>query len=195
MRCIPCKSSYGRETLPKKKYTLYNSLMEKEKKNIQKTRKYFSHELEFWNRILDMLYDALKSIVNSYSEKWPHSKRACLFILPRLIISTKASLEMLTRGYYFDYVVIERSLMESVALLALFSKNEEEAKNWLKFKEPRLPKWKLMHRLFTSPPTKRMIKLVNKAYAEQSQYTHSSFIAVFREFARQLDRKKRILSF
>ena len=52
-----------------------------------------------------------------------------------------------------------------------------------------------MHRLFTSPPKKKMIKLVNKAYAEQSQFAHSSFIAIFSEFVRHLDRKKEYLKF
>lgn len=87
-----------------------------------------------------MLYDAFESVTQSYSDEWSYSKKASLFILPRLLMSSKVSLDLLTRGYYYDYTIIERNLWESIALISLFSKDEESAKKWFGFKRLDIPK-------------------------------------------------------
>lgn len=172
----------------------FDYFTKKEKRNIQKTRKYFSKELEFCKETIDLLFDAFKSAFNSYSEKWSHSKKACLFILPRIIMSAKTSLELLIRGYYFDYIVVQRSLMESIALLALLSKDEEKAKKWLNFEKLEISKFKLIHQLHPSP-TKKLITLANKMYAEQCDYVHSNFVAIIAEFSRHTNRRVKYLEF
>lgn len=181
--------------MPKEKVNYLDYFAKSEEINIQKARKYFSKELEFWEENFDMLIDAFKLISKSYSEKWPHSKKASLFLLPRLIISTKTSLELLVRGYYFDYTVVQRSLWESLALFKFLSEDEEEAKRWLNFEKIELPKWKLMHRLLPSSRTGRHLKLLNKMYAQQSEFVHSSFFAIFSDWARQYAQRKRIFEF
>lgn len=186
------KILWGGEFLPKEKLNYYDYITEIEERNIQKTGEYFSKELEFQKETLGMLYDALKSITNCYSDEWSHSKKASLFLLPRLIMSTKSTLDLLIRGYYFDYTVVQRSLIECVALLTYLSKDEEAAKKWLNFEKLEVPKWKLMHRLFSSP-TKKILKLVDKMYAEESEYVHSGFFAVFSEWLRHLARRKKVL--
>lgn len=172
----------------------FDFLTRKEEKNIERTRKYLSRELEVSKEALEMLYNILKVVVKSSSEKWTHSKKASLFLLPRLLMSTKTSIELLTRGYYYDYTVVQRSLLESLALLMLFSEDEESAKKWLKLEELELPKWKLMHHIFPSR-AKKMLRLVDKMYAELSDYVHSSLIAIIREWSIHLARRKRVLDF
>jgi len=174
--------------LPKKELDYFDQITKREVRNIQKTEKYISKDLELYKKSFNMLFHAFKLLTKSYSEKWSHSKRAIYLILPRIIMSTKTSVDLLTRGYYFDHIVVERSLMESVALLTLFSRNEAAAKKWLTFEEVELPKWKLMHQLFSSP-TKKLIALVNKSYAEQSHFVHSSFAAIITEFSRHLKKE------
>ena len=110
-------------------------------------------------------------------------------------MSSKTSLELLTKGYYFDYIVVERSFWESTALLMLFSKDEEAAKKWFNFGKLDIPKWKLMHRLFPGSPTKKLTARIDKAYAVQSDYAHSSFFAVFSEFLKHLTPRKRFFRF
>lgn len=182
--------------MPKRERNYLNYLTKREKKNIQKTRKYFSEEFEFLNKTFDMLVEVYMSIADSYSDKWSLSKRAGLFILPRLIMSTKTSIELLIRGYYFDHIVIERSLMEGMALFVFLSKDEEAAKKWLNFEKIELPKWKLMHQILPPPLSrKEMFKALNGMYATQSDYVHSSFAAVFNDFGRHINRSKKGLEF
>lgn len=171
------------------KLNYFYYLTKREERNIRRTRRYFSKELKFWKECFNLLYDAFKVVTNSHSEKWSDSKTASFFILPRLIMSSKTSLELLIRGYYFDFIVIERSLLESIALFTFLSKNEEAAKKWLAHEELELPKWKLMHQFFPSP-TREILKKATKLYAEQSEFVHSSFIAVASELKRHLSRKE-----
>jgi len=154
--------------LPEEKPNYFDLITRLEEKNIQKTRKHFSKELEFWKKTFNMLYEVFESIVNSYSKEWSYSKKTCFFLLPRLIMSSKTSLELLTKGYYFDYIVVERSFWESLALLMLFSRDEEVAKKWFSFKKLDIPKWKLMHKLFVGSPSKKLTARIDKAYAVQS---------------------------
>ena len=177
----------------KNKIDYFDYLTKTEEENIQKTKKYFSKELEFWKESFNMLFDAFKSVSNSYSGKWSYSKKASFFILPRLIMSSKTSLDLLIRGYYFDSIVINRSLIESVALLTLFLKDEATAQKWLDFEKLEVPKWKLIHKM-VSAPTKKQLKLANKMYAEQSDFVHSNAMAIFAEWKRHLTHK-RVLKF
>ena len=180
--------------MPRKEHNHFDHLTKLEEKNIQKTRKHFSKELDFWKQNLNMVYEALTSINNSYSEKWSYSKKASVFLLPRLIMSAKTSLELLTRGYYFDYTIVERSLYESVALLAFLSKDEEAAKKWFNFEKLEIPKWKLMHQLFPSP-SKKMLARIDKTYAYQCEFVHSTFFAIFSDFLAHLSRNRKVLDF
>lgn len=181
--------------MPKEKPNYFDYFTKREERNIQIVTEYFSKELEFYKDIFNMLFDAFKSITDAYSEKWSYSKKASFFIIPRLIMSTKTTLELLTRGYYFDYEVVQRSLMESTALLELLSKDEEAAKKWFDFEKIEIPKWKLMHRLLPPSPPKKISKLVNKMYAQQSDFVHSSFVAIANEWALHVSRRKTYIEF
>lgn len=178
----------------KKRLNYFDYLTEKEEKNIQRSQRYFSKELEISKEVLEMLYATFEAIMNSYSKEWSYSKKAVLFLLPRLIMSTKTTLELLTRGYYFDYTVVQRSALESIALLMLLSEDEEAAEKWLNLKEVQLPKWKLIHQIFRSP-TKKMLRLVDKTYADLSHFVHSSFIAIAHEWLAHLARRRKVLDF
>lgn len=151
--------------------------------------------LNFGKKFFDMLYDAVESITQSYSDEWSYSKKASLFILFRLLMSSKASLDLLIRGYFYDYTVVERSIWESMALISLFSKDEESAKEWFAFKRLDIPKWKLVHHLWVGTPTKKVTARINEAYASQSRYIHSTFFAIISEFLNNLSRKKRSFYF
>lgn len=181
--------------MSKEKPNYFDYFTKREERNIQIVTEHFSEELDFCKGIFNMLFDAFKSITDAYSEKWTYSKKASFFIIPRLIMSTKTTLELLIRGYYFDYEVIQRGLMESVALLKLLSEDEEAAKKWLAFEKIEIPKWKLMHRLLPPSPAKKATKLVNKMYAQQSDFVHSSFVAIANEWALQLSRRKTYIEF
>ncbi len=172
----------------------FDFLTEKEEENVERTRKELSEEFELSRETLEMLYDCFKAIASSYSHKWSHSKKAAFFILPRFIMSTKTSIELLTRAYYFDYEVVQRSLLESLALLMLFSEDEEAAKKWLDREELELPKWKLVHYVIPSP-TKKMRRLIDKAYSKLSDYVHSSSTAIFREWTVHFTRRTKRLDF
>lgn len=181
--------------MPKEKTNYFNEIIKLEERNIQKARKYFSKDIEFWKETFNMLYEAFESIMKSYSDEWSYSKKAGVYMLPRLMMSTKTSLDLLIRGYYYDYTVVERSLWESMALLNLFPKDEESAKKWLSFERLDIPKWKLVHQLFSGPSIKKVTARINKAYAKQSHYVHSSFFAIFSEFLKHLSQKKRFFNF
>lgn len=178
--------------MPKKIPDYFSQFAEDERRIVQKTEKHFSKGLQFYKESFNMLFHSLKLISKSYSEKWSPSKRAAFFLLPRIIMSIKTSLDLLIRGYYFDNVVVGRSLMESVALLALVSKDEATAEKWLNFEKLELPKWRLIHHLHPSP-NREVMALANKSYAEQSDFVHSSFTAIITEFSRHLSQRKKYL--
>lgn len=172
----------------------FDYLTKKEEENVERTREELSEEFELSKETLEMLYDCFKAIASSYSDKWSHSKKAAFLILPRLIMSTKTSIELITRGYYFDYEVVQRSLLESLALLRLFSEDEEAAKEWLDREKLELPKWKLVHYV-TSSPNKKIRRLIDKIYSNLSDYVHSSSFAIISEWTEHFTRNKEALDF
>jgi hypothetical protein len=88
-----------------------------------------------------------------------------------------------------------KSITDAYSLLKLLSEDEEAAKKWLAFERIEIPKWKLMHRLLPPSPAKKATKLVNKMYAQQSDFVHSSFVAIANEWALQLSRRKTYIEF
>jgi len=140
----------------------------------------FKKEIKFYERALNLLYEIVDYLYQSKPSTPFDSTFAILTMLPRLF-GTIQSITILTiKGYYYDAVILERSVVENLGLCVYLAKNEKEAKRWLTGKDIRVPKINLFDEFFSlvSEDAGKKDHKWKALYGNLSQYVHATLKAI-----------------
>ncbi len=150
-----------------------------EKENIEKTKTLFGEQIKNYIDFYELLYNLHEHAGNQSIAKkiiFDHRDSVVLMISARIVLTSKAYLDLVLKGYYYDSEVIYRSLVESIGVMRLLvnckdtEKANKYAKKWLKGKlELRTVKEEL--NLTKNSEFSRL-------YGGLSDYVHSNFEAV-----------------
>jgi hypothetical protein len=166
--------------MPEKENSDYYNISLREENDITKRiLSEFKKENKFYERALNLLYE----VVNCLYQLKPRpfdSTFAILTMLPRLF-GTIQSIRVLTvKGYYYDALILERSVVENLGLCVYLAKNEKEAKRWLTGKDIRMPKINIFNEFFSliSQDAEKRDSRGKALYGELSQYVHATLKAI-----------------
>jgi len=140
----------------------------------------FKKENRFYERALNLLHEVVHCLYQSKSSRPFDSTFATLTMLPRLF-GTIQSIRVLTaKGYYYDSVILERSVVENLGLCVYLTRNEKEAKRWLAGKDLRMPKINIFDDFFSlfSKDVGKNGHSWKALYGELSQYVHATLKAI-----------------
>lgn len=158
----------------------YSKSIQTENEVTKDTLSWFKKETEFYKHALNLLHEIAECIFHSKPIRNFDSKFAIITMLPRLI-GTIQSIRVLTvKGYYYDAVILERSVVENLGLCVYITKNEKEATKWLSGKDIRMPKINLFGEFF-SLVSGDAVKKDHKweaLYGKLSQYVHATLKAI-----------------
>ena len=158
----------------------YNISLRAENEITKRVLSEFKKENKFYERALNLLFEVVDYFYQSKSSGFFDSTFAILTMLPRLF-GTIQSIRVLTvKGYYYDAVILERSVVENLGLCVYLVNNEKEAKRWLAGKDIRMPKINMFDEFF-SLVSRDAVKKGHgwKAlYGKLSQYVHATLKAI-----------------
>lgn len=110
--------------MPKER-EIFAELTETESRNIEKTKDLFGKEILNYRRCCELLRNALRNIAEKNKGKTTDLRDFFIFqLFCRTIGTSKILLDLITKGYYFDAMIIERSLLENSCLI-LYLRNEK----------------------------------------------------------------------
>jgi hypothetical protein len=119
--------------MPKDK-EIFVGLSESERKNIKKTKSLFAREICNYRKCYGLLYKVLRNISNATKKKEKTTKLRDFFIFQlfcRTIGTSKILLDLIMKGYYFDAMIIERSLLENSCLILYLREDETNVMRWM----------------------------------------------------------------
>lgn len=159
----------------------YNKSLRAENQITKRILSEFKKENKFYERALNLLYEVVDYLYQSKPTGRPFDGAfAILTMLPRLF-GTIQSIRVLTvKGYYYDAVILQRSVVENLGLCVYLAKNEKEAKRWLTGKDIRMPKINIFDEFFSlvSRDTMKKGHRWKALYGELSQYVHATLKAI-----------------
>lgn len=158
----------------------YNTYLRAENEITKCMLTQFKKEDKFYERALNLLYEVVDYLYQSKPSRHFNSAFAILTMLPRLFGTIQSIRTLTVKGYYYDAVILERSVVENLGLCVYLAKNEEEAKRWLTGKDIRMPKINIFDEFFSLFPIDAMKKGHGwKAlYGKLSQYVHATLRAI-----------------
>jgi hypothetical protein len=167
--------------MPEKENSDYCNLSLRAENEINKrTLSQFKKENKFYERALNFLYEVVNYLYQSKSSEHFDSTFAILTMLPRLF-GTIQSIRVLTvKGYYYDAVILERSVVENLGLCVYLARNEKEAERWLTGKDIRMPKINIFDEFFSliSSDAVKKDDYGKALYGKLSQYVHATLKAI-----------------
>ncbi len=161
-----------------------------EKKTLNEFKMYFEiYESSFNELIKEFFY-----VVNLSKKRhgFSSTKDSILIIMPR-IIQTLQSIRVLNlRGFYYDESILLRGLLESIGLCAYFNLNDKECENWIKGKNIKVPKSRLINYIG------KLLKIektdFNIIYHQLSEFVHSEPKAII-SFIDRIESKYPLITF
>jgi len=120
------------------------------------------------------------------------SKRAARLIAFRLMGTMQSIRDLTLMASYYESLILQRSFLESIGLIAYLSENEEEATLWTQNKKISVSTFKLIENIskFLQIDGGKQGPYLVKFYGELCNYAHSNMLAVFSLFL--LDEKEEI---
>lgn len=110
----------------------YELLLKREEENIKLSRKHYGKELSIFVECFNLLVDTVHHISNILGKPATYAQACIVANCGRILTSLGAYIDLLMKGYYYDAIVIERSLIENVYLIECFVKDEKSAEKWVK---------------------------------------------------------------
>lgn len=150
-----------------------------EKENIEKTKTLLGKQIRNYVDFYELLYNLFEHSGNQSRVKnviYDYRDSVVLMLGSRIVISSKAYLDLVLKGYYYDSEVIFRSLVESIGIMRLLvgcrdkQKANMLADKWLKGK---LDHQTVRKELNLSPSIG-----YSRLYRGLCDYVHSNFDAV-----------------
>jgi hypothetical protein len=123
----------------------FDSFIKAEDEVTKETLRHFKRMFELYERSFNLLLETVSCLFDLTKTKLPDStaKEVILLIIPRIIHSIESIRNLTLKGYYYDVAVLQRSLAESMGLIAYFALNEKEAEKWIEGKDIKIPKIEL----------------------------------------------------
>jgi hypothetical protein len=157
----------------------FEEISQTEKENVLKSKMLYRKEIRNYIKCFELLYGFIEHIGNqSTTKKIAIDLRDSVVfsISGRIVVTSKAYLDLAMKGYYYDGEIIYRSLLENLCFLLFFVTRQdkkdanENAKKWFNGE------------LKLSTIKKELDLLSNKpfslVYGKLSDYVHSNFQAV-----------------
>jgi len=166
----------------------YNISLRAENEITKRVLSEFKKENKFYERALNLLFEVVDYFYQSKSSGFFDSTFAILTMLPRLF-GTIQSIRVLTvKGYYYDAVILERSVVENLGLCVYLVNNEKEAKRWLAGKDIRMPKINIFDEFFSLilQDAEKRDHRWKALYGELSQYLHATLKAIGPTYVRNI---------
>lgn len=108
-------------------------LAKTEKENIRLTKKHYNKEIGSYVECFVLLYETIVHIIEEILRKdrgLNKVEAAIFFHCARIVISSRVSLDLVMKGYYYDAYIINRSVFESVFLVQCFVKDSKNVEKW-----------------------------------------------------------------
>lgn len=150
-----------------------------EKENVEKTKALFGKQIQNYIDFYEVLYNLHEHSGNQSRVKnviYDYRDSAVIMLSSRIVISSKAYLDLVLKGYYYDSEVIFRSLVESIGIMRLLVGCRDKQKanllahKWIKGK---LDHQTVKKELNLSPDNR-----YSRLYRDLCDYVHSNFDAV-----------------
>jgi hypothetical protein len=165
--------------MPDISLTPFEEVSQAEKENIEKSKAFHGDQIRNYIQCYELLYSLNEHIGHQSTAKriiFNHRDSVVLMISTRIVLSSKACLDLAMKGYYYDSEIIHRSLLENMCVLHLLvcckdtEKANENAKKWLNG-ELKLHNVKKELKLLSN-------KEFSRGYRILSGFVHSDFKAV-----------------
>lgn len=150
-----------------------------ENENIEKTKALFGEQIKNYVDFYELLYNLHEYAGNQSRVKntiYDYKDSVVLMLSTRIVVTSKAYLDLVLKGYYYDSEVVFRSLVETLDVMRLLvdCKDKEKANlfagKWLK--------GKLNHQTIRQELNLTQGKGYSRLYSELCDYVHSNFDAV-----------------
>ena len=163
----------------------YTNFLESEDETTKETLSHFKKEFELYERSFNMLsktVDYLYGLTKKQKLKDSMVRDAVFILLPRIMQSMQSIRVLNLKGYYYDSKILERCLGESIGLCAYFALNEKEAENWIRGRDIKIAKIKLLDYV------KVLLNLTvddefKSIYGDESRFVHSNVKAIVSSLA------------
>lgn len=157
----------------------FEEISQAEKENVLKSKMLYGKEIRNYIKCFELLYDFIEYIGNQSTTKkiTLDPRDSVVFsISGRIVVTSKAYLDLAMKGYYYDAEIIYRTLLENLCFLLFFVTRQDK-----KDADENATKW--FHGKLKLSTIKRELDLFSSkpfslVYGRLSDYVHSNFQAV-----------------
>jgi len=158
---------WGLKNLSSKSYMdHYETVESVELNNVRIMHARFSKELELFRCNFNLLAETLRSIINKLKVLKVRDF-AVVIVSSKLLLSSKAILNLEMNGYDYEARVIMRTMLEDLLRIICFVRDEKMAQKWLKGKLQASEVKSFVHDLFFNENSKEL-------YNELSDFVHTN---------------------
>ena len=161
------------------KITPFEEASQAEEENIEKSKVFFGGQIKNYVDFYELLYNLHEYAGNQSRAKkiiYDYKDSVVLMLSARIVVTSKAYLDLVLKGYYYDSEVVFRSLVETLDIMRLLvgCKDKQKANlfagKWLK--------GKLNHQTVRQELNLTQGEEYSRLYSELCDYVHSNFDAV-----------------